>query len=71
MQVDPRDDKDLTPLHAAASGGHVDAIRRLLSLNHDLECRDKTGASYVPPVTPGLLRFISLFCKGQEFILTY
>eukprot|EP00884_Botryococcus_braunii_P018115 jgi/Botrbrau1/4988/Bobra.0396s0014.1 len=43
QKVDSVDDKDLTPLHAAASNGHVEAIRLLLSFMHSLECKDKTG----------------------------
>ena len=41
--VDSRDNYQFTPLHSAANGGHVAAIRRLADLKHDLNAKDYLG----------------------------
>lgn len=41
--VDARDNYQFTPLHSAANGGHVAAIRRLAALGHDLNAKDYLG----------------------------
>ena len=42
-QVDARDNYQFTPLHSAANGGHVSAIRALLALRHELNAQDYLG----------------------------
>lgn len=41
--VDSRDNYQFTPLHSAANGGHVEAVRRLADLSHDLNAKDYLG----------------------------
>lgn len=41
--MDARDAKQVTPLHIAASGGHVAALGRLLELGHAVGARDAKG----------------------------
>jgi hypothetical protein len=45
LQVDPRDQWELTPLHLAAQGGHAEAIQLLLDLKHPLLVVDKNGTA--------------------------
>ena len=40
---DARDSYQFTPLHSAANGGHVAALRALAALGHDLDARDYLG----------------------------
>ena len=41
--VDSKDNYEFTPLHSAANGGHVDAIERLLYLDHSIRAIDYLG----------------------------
>ncbi len=41
---DAQDQYQFTPLHSAANGGHVGAIRTLLDFNHAVDMRDHQGA---------------------------
>jgi ankyrin repeat protein len=41
--VDPCDLYSFTPLHSAANGGQVGAIRKLVQLGHPVDCRDYLG----------------------------
>ena len=42
-QVDCQDGYLFTPLHAAANGGHVTTIQRLIHYQHDVDMRDYLG----------------------------
>ena len=43
-QVDCADAWQFTPLHSAASGGHVGAIQKLIALGHRVDVTDYVGA---------------------------
>jgi ankyrin repeat protein len=43
-KVDAQDGYLFTPLHAAANGGHVTTIERLIQYQHDVDMRDYLGA---------------------------
>lgn len=43
-QKDAQDQYQFTPLHSAANGGHVGAIRILLDFQHRVDMRDHHGA---------------------------
>ena len=43
-QMDAQDQYQFTPLHSAANGGHVGAIRILLDFQHRIDMRDHHGA---------------------------
>lgn len=62
LQVDCADGCKFTALHSAASGGHVEAIRKLIALGHTVDVLDYVGE---------LLQHIELLLtpvcyKGQE-----
>lgn len=44
-QMDAQDQYQFTPLHSAANGGHVGAIRILLDFQHRVDMRDHHGAN--------------------------
>ena len=44
-KVDAQDSYLFTPLHAAANGGHVPTIQRLIQYQHDIDMRDYLGAA--------------------------
>jgi hypothetical protein len=46
-QVDAQDGYLFTPLHAAANGGHVTTIQRLIQYQHDVDMRDYLGGLLV------------------------
>ncbi|EJT70673.1 hypothetical protein GGTG_11696 [Gaeumannomyces tritici R3-111a-1] len=46
-------DRHVTPLHAAASGGHLDAATLLIALGADLEASvGQAGDRFTPPLLP-------------------
>lgn len=47
-QVDVRDKWQFTPLHSAANGGHVSAIKKLIQFSHDVDVRDYLGKDPCP-----------------------
>ena len=57
-QMDAQDHYQFTPLHSAANGGHVGAIRALLDFHHNVDMRDYQGVSVVSisldAILPGL-----------------
>lgn len=68
-QVDARDNYQFTPLHSAANGGHVAAIRRLADLKHDLDTRDYLGAwaccRYAAAVAAGCCKLLSQAARSH------
>lgn len=42
-EVDAQDGYLFTPLHAAANGGHITTIQRLIQYQHDVDMRDYLG----------------------------
>ena len=47
LQVDCADAWQFTPLHSAASGGHVGAIQKLIALGHRVDVTDYAGAHHI------------------------
>lgn len=52
-KVDAQDSYQFTPLHAAANGGHVPTIHRLIQYQHDVDMHDYLGALQSLLLRPG------------------
>ena len=55
-QKDAQDQYQFTPLHSAANGGHVGAIRTLLDFHHAVDMRDHQGISLPAACMPASQR---------------
>jgi ankyrin repeat protein len=70
-QVDARDNYQFTPLHSAANGGHVTAIRRLAELKHELDPKDYLGKKSFFQAFFLCLYYVRLFSKLSFFYIMY
>ncbi len=67
-----RDTYQFTPLHSAANGGHVRAIRKLIQFAHDVDVKDYLGARAVPylPLARALCAVRAFFSQNGACLLT-